>query len=200
MNLPTMNYRRRYYDPVIGRFTSRDPLGYILGELNLYTYTHNSPVNFTDPYGLYWGEDQINWWLHESAVPGPYGQPMSEWGQNGPTGWGDPVSYTEKSCGTWHKPAERIALGTAVAATSVAIAAGTGAIPNWSIGWKGGEITLTRPGAPTPDWRFNPLGSRGSQNPYGRRPHYHRREIDPVTGKTKEGGGVGNHRPWERGW
>ena len=106
-------YRRRYYDPLIGRFLSRDPLGYMLGELNLYTYTRNSPVNFTDPYGLYWGEDQVNWWMHESALPGPYGQPMSEWGSNGPTGWGDPVSYTENSCGTWHKTGERIAIGTA---------------------------------------------------------------------------------------
>lgn len=44
-------YRFRYYDPVVGRFISKDPIG-LLGGLNLYTYVTNNPVNFVDPYGL----------------------------------------------------------------------------------------------------------------------------------------------------
>ena len=43
-------YRARYYDPSVGRFTQRDPLGFVDG-VNRYTYALNSPVNFVDPYG-----------------------------------------------------------------------------------------------------------------------------------------------------
>ena len=43
-------YRARYYDPTIGRFTQRDPIG-LQGGLNQYAYTNNNPVNLTDPSG-----------------------------------------------------------------------------------------------------------------------------------------------------
>jgi hypothetical protein len=43
------------------------------------------------------------------------------------------------------------------------------------IGWKGGEVTLTKQGANSPFFRLDPKG------------HYHRRP------------GIGKHRPWEGG-
>ena len=51
----TENYysRNRYYDPLLGRFLSRDPLGYdALGSLNLYEYPGGNPITYTDPMGL----------------------------------------------------------------------------------------------------------------------------------------------------
>lgn len=35
-------------------------------------------------------------------MPGPFGQPVSEWGQNGPVTWGDPMKYTEDAGGVWN--------------------------------------------------------------------------------------------------
>lgn len=42
--------RYRYFDPMMGRFTCPDPLGFAAG-LNLYAYATN-PVNWVDPLGL----------------------------------------------------------------------------------------------------------------------------------------------------
>ncbi|NOT59709.1 MAG: RHS repeat-associated core domain-containing protein, partial [Acidobacteria bacterium] len=47
-----MYYRARFYDPVVGRFISEDPIG-LAGGINLYGYVGNDPQNGTDPLGLY---------------------------------------------------------------------------------------------------------------------------------------------------
>ena len=44
-------YRARYYDADTGRFISEDPIRFAAGDLNLYRYVLNDPVNFTDPSG-----------------------------------------------------------------------------------------------------------------------------------------------------
>jgi RHS repeat-associated protein len=44
-------YRARYYNPVLGRFISEDPIGF-LGGMNFYSYVGNDPINFSDPMGL----------------------------------------------------------------------------------------------------------------------------------------------------
>ncbi len=41
--------------------------------------------------------DNLKWWVTESVLPGPYGQPLSDQGPNGPTGWGDPIGQTERA-------------------------------------------------------------------------------------------------------
>jgi RHS repeat-associated protein len=44
-------YRARYYDPVLGRFVSEDPIGF-LGGSNFYRYVSNDPSDLIDPFGL----------------------------------------------------------------------------------------------------------------------------------------------------
>jgi RHS repeat-associated protein len=44
--------RARYYSPDFGRFISEDPLGSAAGDLNLYAYVGNSPLNAVDPSGM----------------------------------------------------------------------------------------------------------------------------------------------------
>jgi len=43
-------FRARWYNPVSGRWLSKDPIG-IAGGLNLYVFVSNNPVNFIDPFG-----------------------------------------------------------------------------------------------------------------------------------------------------
>ncbi len=53
-----LNYMQaRYYDPVMGRFLSVDPVTFVEtgrpGQFNRYAYTWNDPINKTDPTGMY---------------------------------------------------------------------------------------------------------------------------------------------------
>jgi RHS repeat-associated protein len=54
---------KRYYDYLSGRWLSEDSLGYKSGDVNLYRYVGNNPVNATDPSG----ESSLRRWreLHE---------------------------------------------------------------------------------------------------------------------------------------
>src|SRR5207249_2912320 len=44
-------YRARYYDPNPGRFLREDPIRFE-GGVNFYPYVKNSPVQYSDPFGL----------------------------------------------------------------------------------------------------------------------------------------------------
>ncbi len=60
-------YRARYYDAKVGRFISKDPIGFVGGDVNLYSYVGGNPVNYTDPWGL------VTWPTNYPVVTSPYG-------------------------------------------------------------------------------------------------------------------------------
>lgn len=48
----TVKFGARVYDPSMGRWLTKDPIGFGGGDANLYGYVANDPVNWVDPSGL----------------------------------------------------------------------------------------------------------------------------------------------------
>lgn len=157
----------RHYDSTLGRFISRDPIGF-RGGLNLFNGHGTDPISTVDPTGLevlpigvyardaqrqgelMTGNSPADWWIWESTLPGPYGDPNPEnWGE-----WNDLVDYV---C-SHGSGSERVifisSLVTGVAATTAAattgIAQACGKIPQMVIdgkqfGKSGGRLFQVRP-------------------------------------------------------
>jgi RHS repeat-associated protein len=47
-----LRFGARDYDPRIGRWTTKDPIGFGGNDSNLYSYVYNDPINLIDPSGL----------------------------------------------------------------------------------------------------------------------------------------------------
>ena len=47
------DYRHRYYQPELGRFLQTDPTGFDAGDMNLFRYCGDDPVDGSDPTGLF---------------------------------------------------------------------------------------------------------------------------------------------------
>ena len=43
----------RDYDPTVGRWTTKDPIGFAGGDTNLYAYVGGNPMSYVDPSGLW---------------------------------------------------------------------------------------------------------------------------------------------------
>ena len=62
--------RHRYYASWLGRWTSRDPIGY-RGGPNLYWYLGGMPTRFVDPSGTSWWDDIRDWLWPPEGPPDP---------------------------------------------------------------------------------------------------------------------------------
>jgi RHS repeat-associated protein len=57
------DYRHRFYHPALGRFLQSDPTGFDAGDMNLFRYCGDDPVDRSDPMGL-----ESDGYLHLSPV------------------------------------------------------------------------------------------------------------------------------------
>jgi RHS repeat-associated protein len=63
-------YRARYHHTGLARFVSEDPIGFDGGDINLYAYAANAPVDFTDPSGMSLVGNAIpGYCAHPSLIP-----------------------------------------------------------------------------------------------------------------------------------
>ena len=105
--------RARYYDAATGRFLEKDPIGFSGGDINLYNYAFNSPLLYTDPYGL---EVQVcrqpalgflpvhHQWIKTDTLERGMGGTRGNVAGNESGDWpGDPVQITDHS-GRSHEP------------------------------------------------------------------------------------------------
>jgi RHS repeat-associated protein len=63
----------RDYDPAIGKWTAKDPIGFAGGDVNLFGYVENNPVNLIDPFGLVDLQKMIDW-LNKNSKKEPQGR------------------------------------------------------------------------------------------------------------------------------
>lgn len=75
-------YRTRFYDPVLKRFISEDPIG-LAGGSNVYAYVNGNPVSFNDPTGLVYRKGNN---FSQIPPPGP-GCQKAVWGGGYIYGW-----------------------------------------------------------------------------------------------------------------
>ena len=59
-----VRFGMRDYDPVAGRWTAKDPIGFAGGDTNVYAYVGNDPINGVDPLGL------MDFWDLANLTPG----------------------------------------------------------------------------------------------------------------------------------
>jgi RHS repeat-associated protein len=79
--------RARYYDPEVGRFITKDPIGFLGGDVNFYAYVANNPINWIDPEGLeifvLWGRPWY-WFLNPRywrTIPQENWQEWADWAE-----------------------------------------------------------------------------------------------------------------------
>jgi len=158
----------RDYDPSIGRWTAKDPTGFRGGDANLYAYSGNDPVNYVDVNGL----NPILVAVAIGAAEGFIGGAAFAIGDE---------LLSDGCVSDWGAVGRAAILGAALGGVGSGISEG---------------ISLGREFAFGRNFRVAPFGNR-TGHPLGELPHYHRRTIDSLSGRTVDGQGIGRHRPWE---
>lgn len=69
-----IRFGARDYDPSIGRWTTKDPIGFNGGDTNLYAYVNGDPMSFIDPAGT--DANRVQDGIHTYVEIGQTGQPI----------------------------------------------------------------------------------------------------------------------------
>jgi RHS repeat-associated protein len=51
-DIDLVRFGYRDYDPEVGKWTAKDPIGFSGGDVDVFGYVQNTPINFVDPSGL----------------------------------------------------------------------------------------------------------------------------------------------------
>ncbi|MDD4049175.1 MAG: RHS repeat-associated core domain-containing protein, partial [Clostridia bacterium] len=148
--------RARYYDPVVGRFITKDSYeGDIANPLSLnqYTYCHNDPVNYIDPSG-HWGDlvhgDATRWIFNEMGLNSYHAEIVAEADVDTDEGSTGPMPWQDQS---WHFDRDSSDVDSRQAHADKML---NDAIYNWNWAneaYANGEITLEQ----RHEWRVNTL-------------------------------------------
>jgi RHS repeat-associated protein len=133
-DLGLVRFGARDYDPEIGRWTAKDPVGFGGGDSNLYAYAGNSPVQFIDPTGL-------SFWDGVTDFAAGFGDTITFGG----TRWVRQqlgVDDVVNPCSGWYGAGQitAVGVGAALAAGTAAAALGEGALIGAG-GAGGGSVT-----------------------------------------------------------
>ncbi|MDD2231065.1 MAG: RHS repeat-associated core domain-containing protein, partial [Candidatus Cloacimonetes bacterium] len=185
------NFRARWYFSSVGRWISKDPIG-LEGGLNLYVFCGNNPVNFVDP----WGFCEERYGKRMDAIDQAINQLdpitgwLSQWIVNALRSGVDAARDFEKSglspdaainMGSIQGTTRAVGEEAIAVATMFEVASGAARGKEYKVG---------------DNTRIAPYGNRAGHKT-GKYPHYHRRGVDPITGKTRPGQSLKRHRPWD---
>ncbi len=71
----------RDYDPTIGRWLSKDPIGFAGGDTNLYAYVGGDPLSYIDPEGTFLVPVAIGIFLGMTLTATPLEESLGRWGE-----------------------------------------------------------------------------------------------------------------------
>jgi len=168
--------RARYYDPEVGSFISKDPIGFG-GGLNLYAYVANNPIRFTDPLGLEYLDLNFSFgfpffigftggvmWTKEEISPYIGGGIVSP-------GWGGSLTWSPNNI----SPGVSVALQlAAIVAGQGGYSFGKGCTPGswfWEIGM-GGSLPTIAGGSLTGYYVFGPYSFKAIDKALGLKPSH----------------------------
>jgi RHS repeat-associated protein len=105
----------RGYNPTIGRWLNRDPIGEA-GGLNLYGYVSNNPVNLLDPLGLWQFSAGVG---KGFGIGVTFGKNSGKWNfsATGGLGWGAAFSFNPNDNPAGRLPGNRVHVGLGVQAS-----------------------------------------------------------------------------------
>ena len=186
-----VHFRMRWYDPVTGRWLSKDPIG-LSGGLNLYCFCRDCPSVMIDPIGQMSREEFCAWMggfaegFIDAICEGELTKGLAATA-DGFLPFCDPFEgvYSDE-CGNYDSAYDVSKISGAISFECFTCKIGFKTVRFMH---EGREISFGK------NLRIAPNGNR-TGNALGELPHYHRRVRD-INGATRPGQGIGRHRPWD---